>query len=62
MEEACVGNDYNLCSKGALKLDDSPSTMKTDTKNNTMVASTSKQTSTDKSPEKEKENEKEKEK
>ena len=28
LEEACVGNDYNLWSKGAPKYDDSPSTAK----------------------------------
>jgi hypothetical protein len=29
MEEACVGNDYNLRSKGAPKTNDCPSTSKT---------------------------------
>ena len=59
MEEACLGNDYNLHSKGAPKMNDPPSTSKTNIKN-----STSKHTSTDRSlkKEKEKENEKEKEK
>lgn len=57
MEEACLGNDYNIRSKGARKSNESTSTSKTNTKN-----STSKQTSTDKSPEKEKQKEKEKEK
>ena len=59
MEEACIGNDYNIRSKGAPKMNDSPSTSKMNNK-----SSTSKQTSIDKSPkkEKEKENEKEKEK
>ena len=59
MEEACIGNDYNLQSKGAPKMDDSPSTLKMNNK-----SSASKQASTNKSPEKEKhkENAKEKEK
>ena len=59
MEEACIGNDYNLRSKGAPKMNHSPSTSKTNNKN-----PTSKHASTDKSPdkEKEKENAKEKEK
>ena len=57
MEEACLGNDYNFHSKGAPKMNDSPSTSNTNNK-----SSTSKQTSTDKSPEKEKEKENEKEK
>ena len=56
MGEACLGNDYNLHSKGAPKMNGSPSTSKTNTKN-----STSKQTSTDKSLEKEKDKEKDKE-
>ena len=55
MEEACIGNDYNLQSKGALNKNDTPSTLKTNNKN---VAS--KQPSTDKTSEKEKEKEKEK--
>ena len=29
MEEACVGNDYNIRSKGAPKINDFPSTSKT---------------------------------
>ena len=59
MEEACIGNDYNLRSKGAPKTNDTPSTSKTNNK-----SSSSKQASTNKSPEKkkEKENTKEKEK
>jgi hypothetical protein len=59
MEEACIGNDYNLQSKGAPKTNDTPSTSTTNNKN-----SSSKEASTDKSPEKEKEkkNTKEKEK
>ena len=59
MEQACTGNDYNFRSKGAPKMDDTPSTSKTNNK-----SYTSKQASTDKSLEKgkEKENEKEKEK
>ena len=56
MEEECIGNDYNLQSKGALKKNDTPSTSKTNNKN-----APSKQPSTDKTPEKEKGNEKEKE-
>ena len=32
MEEACVGHDYNLHSKGAPKTNESPSTSKTNTK------------------------------
>ena len=60
MEEAYIGHGYNLCSKGAPKSNDSPFTIKTNTKKNTTtIASTSKQTSTDKSPEKEKDKEKE---
>ena len=55
MEEACVGNDNNLRSKGAPKSNGSPSTIKTNTRKNTTVASTSKQKSTEKYPEKEKE-------
>jgi hypothetical protein len=57
MEEACIGNDYNLRSKGDLKKDDTPSTSKTNKMN-----APSKQPSTDKAPEKEKEKENEKEK
>jgi hypothetical protein len=57
MEEACVGNDYNIQSKGAPKSNDSPSTMKTDINKNATEASTSKHTSTDKYNEKEKEKE-----
>ena len=56
MEEACIGNDYNLWSKGAPKTNDTPSTSKTNNKN---VAS--KQPSTDNTPKKEKEKQKEKE-
>ena len=52
MEEACIGNDYNLRSKGALKKNDTPSTSKTRNKN-----APSKQPSIDKAPEKEKEKE-----
>ena len=33
MEEACIGNDYNLWSKGALKKDNKPSTLKANKKN-----------------------------
>ena len=62
MEEACVINDYNISSKGAPKLNDSPSTMKTNTKKNTTETSTFKQTSTNKSPDKDKEKKNEKEK
>lgn len=32
MDEACVGNDYNLRSKGSLKYNDSTSTLKMDVK------------------------------
>ena len=52
MEEACIGNDYNRRSKGALKTNDTPSTSKINNK-----SSSSKQASTDKSPEQEKEKE-----
>ena len=53
MEEACVGHDYNLHSKGSPNSNDSPSTMKTNTnKTTTTTTFTSKQTSTDKSPKK----------
>ena len=59
MEEACIGNDNNLQSKGPPKMNDPPSTLNTN--NN---KSTSKQVSIDKSPNKGKgkENEREKEK
>ena len=57
MEEACIGNDYNLQSKGDIKINDTPSTSKINNKN-----SSSKQASTDKSLEKEKEKESTKEK
>ena len=59
MEEACIGNDYNLRNKGSPKMNDTCSTSKM---NNTH--STSEQESIDKSLEKGKgkENEKEKEK
>ena len=56
MEEACIGNDYNIRSMGALKINDTPSTLKTNNKN-----APSKQPSTDKTSENEKEKEKEKE-
>jgi hypothetical protein len=60
MEEACVGHDYNIHSKGTLKFNDSPSIMRTSSKKTTTTTtSTSKQTSTDKPLEKEKEREKE---
>ena len=50
MEEACVGNDYNLRSKGAPTSNDSPSTLKmTMKKTPTTTTSTSKETSTNKS-------------
>ena len=52
MEEACIGNDYNLRSKGAPKTNDTPSTSKTNNK-----ISSSKQASTDKTPKQEKEKE-----
>ena len=57
MEDACIGNDYNLRSKGALKPNDTPSTSKTNNK-----SSSFKQASTDKTLEKEKEKETTKEK
>ena len=57
MEEACIGNDYNLQSKEAPKTNDSPSTSKMNSK-----SSPSKQASTNKSLEKEKEKENAKEK
>ena len=57
MEEACIGNDYNLQSKGTLKTNDAPSTSKINNK-----GSSSKQASTDKTHEKEKEKESNKEK
>ena len=41
MEEACVGNDYNIHNKGAPKSNDSPYTLKTITKNNATETSTS---------------------
>ena len=56
MEEAYIGNDYNLQIKGALNKNDIPSTSKTNNKN-----ASSKQPSIDKALEKEKEKEKEKE-
>ena len=52
MEEACIGNDYNLMSKGSLKINDTPSTLKTNNKN-----VSSKQRSIEKTLEKEKEKE-----
>ena len=56
MEEACVGHDYNLHSKGSHKSNDSPCAVKTVAKKTTTTSSTtSKQTSIDKSSEKEKE-------
>ena len=59
MEEACVGHDYNLRSKGTPKSNDSPPAIKTSAnKTTTKMPPTSKQTSTDKYPEKEKEKEK----
>ena len=36
MEEACVGNDYKIHSKGPPKSNDSPSTMKTNTRKNSI--------------------------
>ena len=57
VEEACIGNDYNLQSKGDPKINDTPSTLKTNNK-----SSSSKKTSTDKTHEKEKEKENIKEK
>jgi hypothetical protein len=59
MEEACIGNDYNLLGKVAPNMNDACSISKRNNKNYS-----SKQASTDKSHEKgkEKENTKEKEK
>ena len=49
MEEACVGNDCNLWSKGTPTSNNSPSTLKMDTKKTpTTTTSTSKKTSTEK--------------
>ena len=45
IEEACIGNDYNLQSKGDPKMNDTPSTCKTNNKKYS-----SKQASNDKSP------------
>ena len=55
MEEACIGNDYNLRIKGDLKKNDTPTTSKANNKN-----ASSRQPSTDKAPRKDKEKEKEK--
>ena len=57
MKESCLGDYYNIRSKGSPKINDSPSALKISNK-----SSTSKQTSIDKSPKKEKEKEKENEK
>ena len=57
MEEACIGNEYNIRSKGATNMNDTLATSKTNNKNYSP-----KQESTDKSPEKEKEKENAKEK
>ena len=51
MEEACLGNDYNLRSKGAFKFSDSPYSLKMDVKNTPATT-----TSTEKSPKKDKAN------
>ena len=51
MEDACVGNDDNLQSKGALKSNDYPSTSKTDAEKTLAV-----ETSTKISPKKAKDN------
>ena len=57
MEEACVGNDYNLRSKGAPKFSNSTSTLKmTAKKIPTTTASATKVTSTRKSSEKDRVN------
>ena len=59
MEEACVGNDYNLQSKSSPTSNNSISTSKIATKKTPSTAtSTPKETSIEKSPEKEKKNEK----
>lgn len=52
MEEASIGNDYNIRSKGALRINDTPSTSKINNK-----SYSSKQASTNKSPENEKDKE-----
>ena len=57
MEEACISNDYNLQTKGAPEINDTPSTSKTNCNNYS-----SKKESTEKSPKKEKEKENSKEK
>ena len=58
MGEACVGNDYNLRSKGAPTSSNSPSTLKKATKkSSTATTSTPKETYTRKSPKKNKTNE-----
>ena len=54
MEEACVGHDYNLCSKGTPKSNDSPFASKTVAKRNSTIVA-SKETLTNKFPKKEKE-------
>jgi hypothetical protein len=59
MEEACVGNDYNLRSKGVPTYNNPPSILNMTTKKTHVVETyTSKETSTEKSPEKDKTNEK----
>lgn len=59
MEEDCVGNDYNVQSKGVPTYNNSPSTSKMATKKiPTTTTSTLKETSTEKSSEKAKTNEK----
>ena len=59
MEEACVGNNYILRSKGVPTSNNSPSTLKTATKKTlATTTSTSKETSTEKSFKKDKTNEK----
>ena len=42
MEEACVGNDYNLWSKGATKSNDSPYTSNMDVKKTTPIVTSTK--------------------
>ena len=47
MEESCVGNDYNILSKGVPTSNNSPSTLKMSMRKTlAAIASTSKETST----------------
>ena len=59
MDEACVGNDYNIQSKGSPTCNNTPSTLNMDTKKTTTIKTlTPKETSTEKYPGKAKTNEK----